>query len=178
VPVDVRIIAATSRDLQAEVSAGRYRADLYYRLNVVNQAMPPLRERLSDLPLLCEHMLESLCRELGLPPREISPEALDRLRLHKWPGNIRELRNVLELMMSDAVALTLADLDAALQTAEPVPPAAPQTSLSLAEAIAEAERAAIRKSLLACGGNKARAAAELGISRTSLYEKIALLGLG
>jgi transcriptional regulator with PAS, ATPase and Fis domain len=180
VPVDVRIIAATSRDLQAEVSAGRYRADLYYRLNVVNLAMPPLRERLSDLPLLCEHMLESLCRDLGLPPREIAPEALDRLRLHPWPGNIRELRNVLEraLMMSDAVALTLADLDAALKTAEPLPPAAPPASLTLAEAIAEAERAAIRKSLLACGGNKARAAAELGISRTSLYEKIALLGLG
>ena len=89
VPVDVRIVAATSRDLQAEVNAGRFRADLYYRLNVVTLPMPPLRERLSDLPLLCEHMIEALCQKLGLPLREISPEALERLHRHNWPGNIR-----------------------------------------------------------------------------------------
>ena len=180
VPVDVRIVAATSRDLQAEVNAGRFRADLYYRLNVVTLPMPPLRERLSDLPLLCEHMIEALCQKLGLPLREISPEALERLHRHNWPGNIRELQNVLErsLMMSDGDTLTLAEINAAMLPAQASEPAAESVGQSLAEAIAEAEKAAIRNCLAACAGNKARAAAELGISRTSLYEKIALLGLG
>ena len=180
VPVDVRIVAATSRDLEAEIDAGRFRTDLYYRLNVVTLSMPPLRERLADLPLLCEHMLEAQCHELGLPLREISPEALQSLYRHVWPGNIRELQNVLEraLMMSDGEVLTAADIDAVLPSARAAPTAAEPVGLGLAGAIAEAERAAIRKALTACGGNKARAAAELGISRTSLYEKIALLGLG
>ncbi len=178
IPVDVRIVAATSRDLQADVEAGRFRADLYYRLNVVTLNIPPLRERLTDLPLLCEHMLERLCQKLGLPPREISAEALSRLHQHNWPGNIRELQNVLEraLMMSDSETLLLADIDASL----PIARAAPQASasLSLAQTIAEAEKTAIRNALASCGGNKARAAVELGISRTSLYEKLALHGLG
>ncbi len=180
VPVDVRIVAATSRDLQAEVEAGRFRTDLYYRLNVVTLAIPPLRERLADLPLLCEHMLEALCRKLGLPLRDIAAEALQRLYQHHWPGNIRELQNVLEraLMMSDGEALALADIDAVLPAARIAVAVATPVGLGLAEAIADAERAAIRKALDACGGNKARAATELGISRTSLYEKIALLGLG
>ncbi|MBI5108748.1 MAG: sigma 54-interacting transcriptional regulator [Rhodocyclales bacterium] len=178
VPIDVRILAATSRDLQAEVDAGRFRTDLYYRLNVVTLSIPPLRERLADLPLLCEHMLETLCHKLGLPLRDIAADALQRLHQHGWPGNIRELQNVLEraLMMSDGEVLARADIDAVLPAAKAAAPA--PASLSLAEAIAEAERHSIRKALAACGGNKARAAAELGISRTSLYEKIALLGLG
>ncbi|MBI5897696.1 MAG: sigma 54-interacting transcriptional regulator [Rhodocyclales bacterium] len=177
-PVDVRLVAATSRDLQAEVEAGRFRTDLYYRLNVVTLSIPPLRERLSDLPPLCEHMLEALCRKLGLPLRDISAEAVQRLHQHHWPGNIRELQNVLEraLMMSDGEILAQADIDAVLPAAKAAAPA--PANLSLAEAIAEAERNSIRKALAACAGNKARAAAELGISRTSLYEKIALLGLG
>ena len=180
VPVDVRIVAATGRDLLAEVEAGRFRTDLYYRLNVVTLSIPPLRERLDDLPLLCEHMLETLCHKLGLPLRAISPEALQRLYRHHWPGNIRELQNALEraLMMSDGETLTLADIDAVLPAAKAAAAATAPTGHSLAEAIAEAERTSIRKALAACGGNKARAAAELGISRTSLYEKIALLGLG
>ena len=180
VPVDVRIVAATSRDLQAEVDAGRFRNDLYYRLNVVTLSMPPLRERLADLPLLCEHMMETLCRKLGLPLREITPEALQRLYQHAWPGNIRELQNVLEraLMMSDDDVLAQEDIDAVLPAAKLQPAAAAPIGRSLAEAIAEAEKAAIAKALTSCGGNKTRVAAELGISRASLYEKMALLGLG
>jgi transcriptional regulator with PAS, ATPase and Fis domain len=180
VPVDVRIVAATSRTLHTDVAAGRFRADLYYRLNVVTLTTPPLRERLADLPLLCEHMLEALCRKLGLPPREISPEALQALHRQPWPGNIRELQNVLEraLMMSDGELLTLADIATVLPAPTPAAAVAGPESLSLADAIADAEKAVIRKALAASGGNKARAAAALGISRTSLYEKIALLGLG
>ena len=180
IPVDVRIVAATSRDLRAELDAGRFRADLYYRLNVVNLSMPPLRERLGDLPLLCEHMMERLCRKLGLPLREMSPEALQRLYEHDWPGNIRELQNVLEraLMMSDVDVLAQSDIDAVLPTVKLAPAAVPPCGRSLAEAIAEAEKAAIRRTMAACGGNKTRVAAELGISRASLYEKMALLGLG
>jgi transcriptional regulator with PAS, ATPase and Fis domain len=178
--VDVRIVAATSRDLKTEIDAGRFRPDLYYRLNVVTLSMPPLRDRLADLPLLCEHMMEALCRKLGLPLREISAEALQRLYQHSWPGNIRELQNVLEraLMMSDGDALTLADIEAVLPApAVPLTPIGP-AGLSLAEAVMDAEKSAIRKALASCGGNKARTATELGISRTSLYEKLALLGLG
>lgn len=182
VSVDVRIVAATSRDLQAEIDAGRFRPDLYYRLNVVTLTMPPLRERLSDLPLLCEHMLEQLCIKLGLPPREISFEAVQRLSLYHWPGNIRELQNVLErsLMMHDGDIVTAEDINAMLPVtkAPPLISAPIPISFSLASAIAEAEKSAILKALTACSGNKARAASELGISRTSLYEKLALLGLG
>jgi transcriptional regulator with PAS, ATPase and Fis domain len=177
--VDVRILAATSRDLQADVASGRFRADLFYRLNVVQLTMPPLRQRISDLPLLCEVKLEALCRKLGMPPHEIAPEALRRLEAHDWPGNVRELQNVLEraLMMSDGDVLGIADIDAVLPPAQ-AGMSAPGAGPSLADAIAEAEKAAIRRALAACGGNKAKAAVELGISRTSLYEKIALLGIG
>ena len=177
---DVRIVAATSRDLQAEVSAGRFRADLYYRLNVVTLSMPPLRQRLDDLPLLCEHLMEKLCRRLGLAPHELAPEALQRLGQHDWPGNVRELQNVLEraLMMADDAVVSAS----AVQRILPLLPAAPPATVaanspSLAEAVAQAERQAIRDALRQCDGNKARAASLLGISRTSLYEKITALEL-
>jgi transcriptional regulator with PAS, ATPase and Fis domain len=180
VTVDARIVAASSRDLRAEVEAGRFRADLFYRLNVVTLSIPPLRERLSDLPQLCEHMLEKLCRKLGLTPRDISADALQRLREHGWPGNVRELQNVLEraLMMSDLETLQPADFEGLLPAARGPQRSAEAAGLSLAQAIAEAEKGAIQRALAACGGNKARAAAQLGISRTSLYEKLASLGLG
>ena len=185
---DVRIVAATSRDLQQEVTQGRFRADLFYRLNVVMLTMPPLRERLDDLPLLCEHLLESLCRKLGLLPRELAPQALERLTQHAWPGNIRELQNVLEraLMMSDADTVSARDIDRIIPAAAAITAtAAAATALAgtgaakpLAEVIEEAERSAIREALRLCGGNKPKAASLLGISRTSLYEKISTLDIG
>ncbi len=177
VSVDVRIIAATSRDLQAEVNAGRFRADLYYRLNVVTLLVPPLRERLEDIPLLCEAILETLSKKLSLPLREISVNALNRLLQHEWPGNIRELQNVLEraVMMSDNETLLSADIDAVLNVSGK--PKSVQPGLSLQQTVNAAEKAAILKAMSAAGGNKARAATELGISRTSLYEKLALHGI-
>jgi transcriptional regulator with PAS, ATPase and Fis domain len=182
VPVDLRVVAATSRNLQADVAAGRFRPDLYYRLNVVTLKVPALRNRLEDLSALCGHLLDSLTDKLRLPPRNIAPQALERLAAHDWPGNIRELRNVLEraVLMSDADTVTSEDLDAILP-ALPVPAAPTQSTepadLSLGEAVRNAEKAAIVRALVACGGNKARAAAQLGISRTSLYEKVTLLGV-
>ncbi len=177
-PVDVRVIAATSRDLVADVANGRFRADLYYRLNVVTLAIPPLRERFGDLPLLCEFLAEDICRRLGLAPRNVGAAVVERLRRHDWPGNVRELSNVLEraLMMSEGDGLAVADLDRILPPARAAA-AAPGGQPTLGQALAEAERNAIRAALQSCGGNKAQAAKFLGISRASLYEKIAALGI-
>ena len=178
--VDVRIVAATSCDLQIEMAAGRFRPDLYYRLNVVSLHMPPLRERLSDLPALCEHLLDALTHKLRLPPREIAPEARNRLAQHAWPGNIRELSNTLErvLLMSDADTITLENVDTMLPAVGSIPATevTPAPS-SLSDTLRSAEKIAIADALLACGGNRARAAVQLGISRTSLYEKVAQYGL-
>jgi len=193
ISINVRVVAATSRDLQMEVAQGRFRADLYYRLNVVVLTMPPMRERMEDLPILCESLLDRLCQRMKLPPRELAASALERLYLHAWPGNIRELQNVLEraLMMSDAEVLGAEDFKhilpivsaeknlsmtptPALQQAQP-----PQATehLLLSDIIAKAERRAFVDALQICGGNKAQAASYLGISRTSFYEKLATMNL-
>ena len=109
--VDVRIIAATSIDLKQLVKEGRFRSDLYYRLNVLPIAVPPLRERLSDLEALCEMILEQIAARTGLPPREITASAIATLSSYDWPGNVRELRNVLEraTMLTDNCRLTAED---------------------------------------------------------------------
>ncbi len=128
--VDVRVIAATSRDLAAMVADGRFRADLYYRLNVLPIRLPALRDRLADIEALADALLDDIARRSSLPHKSLSADALDRLAGHDWPGNIRELRNVLEqaALMTDAPVLWPADLDNALAaaprsgTALPVPP--------------------------------------------------------
>ncbi|MDP3626532.1 MAG: sigma 54-interacting transcriptional regulator, partial [Hydrogenophaga sp.] len=185
--VDVRIVAATSRDLAVMVTQGTFRADLFYRLNVLPIRLPPLRERLPDLEALVEALSEDIARRSGLPARSVSPEALSLLALQAWPGNIRELRNTLEqaaLMTDDlvleprhfgaAMAVALAG-DAAPQTARAAPatvPAAPAPRL-LSEQVAEVERAAIAAALRATGGNRVRAAQQLGMSRAALYDRLA-----
>jgi transcriptional regulator with PAS, ATPase and Fis domain len=182
VKVDVRVIAATSRDLQQLVQEGRFRSDLYYRLNVLRINVPPLRERLDDLPALCEVMLERIAERTGLPLRELTPEALVALNAHAWPGNVRELRNVLEqvMMMTEGPRLAAADFAGVLPAAAvyPVPgrrPGPRVTVQRLAEAVAQAERVAIAEALQSTGGNKVAAAQLLGISRATLYERIAVL---
>ncbi len=201
--VDVRVIAATSRDLGAMVAEGRFRADLYYRLNVLPIRLPPLRDRLADLEPLADALLDDIARRSALPQRGLSAEALDRLAAHDWPGNIRELRNVLEqaALMTDAAVLGAADVAAALGTATPAgpvsravpgpvmppppgsaaappPPAQAAPALSdirpLAEMVGELESRAILQALAATGGNKLAAARLLGIARATLYEKLAL----
>jgi transcriptional regulator with PAS, ATPase and Fis domain len=125
--VDVRVIAATSQDLAAMVSDGRFRADLYYRLHVLPLRLPPLRERLADLPALAEAFVEDIARRGGLPPRSLAPSALGWLARQRWPGNIRELRNVLEqaLLLSDDVVLDERHFDAVRPDGTLVPEAVP-----------------------------------------------------
>ena len=184
--VDVRVIAATGVDLAGRVADGRFRSDLYYRLNVLPIRLPPLRERLSDLEALCAHLLGQIALRTGLPQRDIAPDAIARLAAYDWPGNVRELRNALEqvVMLGDTPRLGAGDFAAVLPggaaIAPPLPavaadPAEPAQSLALA--VAQAERTAIMAALAACQGRKTAAAARLGISRATLYQKIATLGL-
>jgi DNA-binding NtrC family response regulator len=162
---EARLLAATNRDLQREIAAGRFREDLYYRMAVFPIQLPALRERLTDLPLLCEGMVRDLGRSLGKPVKGVSPEALDALAGYGFPGNVRELRNLIEraIIVSSTEWLRPEDLGpfAARSADSPRPaPAAPIEDRVLAEA------------LTAAGGNKARAAAALGISRFTLLRRL------
>ena len=183
-PLDVRVIAATSRDLQAMVASGEFRADLYYRLNVLQIRVPPLRERLGDLDALADHLLDDIARRGAMAPRTLAPDALDLLARHRWPGNIRELRNLLEQasLMSDEAQLGAAQL-APLLPALPAPLAGAQSVRNpdilaaadtlLPQAVAALEARMIDDALAAEGGNKVAAARRLGIARATLYEKLA-----
>lgn len=177
--VDVRVIAATSRDLERMVAEGAFRADLYYRLNVISLRTPPLRERLEDIALLADYLVDAICRNQGMPPRGISTGAINRLCRHDWPGNVRELANVLEraLLMSDSDTLEADDMESVMPTVQRAvePTVVGLRPLGMAEAVAQAEREAIRLALISSRGNKAEAARQLGISRAALYEKMAAL---
>ena len=174
IKVDVRVIAATSRDLRALVAQGRFREDLYYRLSVLPIRLPALRERLADLDALAESLLESIALRTGMPQRELDASALAALAAHDWPGNVRELRNALEqaAMLTDHARLSARDFSAVLP-ARPDAPARPPGPRPLPEQIAELERRSIRAALEASRGNKVAAAKLLGISRATLYEKLA-----
>jgi transcriptional regulator with PAS, ATPase and Fis domain len=177
IKVDVRVLAATSRDLKAMVAEGRFREDLYYRLNVLPVRVPPLRERLADLEALAESLLESIAQRTGMPQRELAPSALAVLAAHAWPGNIRELRNVLEqaAMLTDNGRLGAEDFARVLPAVAPAraEPGATPHLRPLPQLIAELERSTIQSALAATGGNKVSAAKLLGISRATLYEKLA-----
>lgn len=177
--VDVRIIAATSRDLEKMVADGQFRADLYYRLNVITLKTPPLRERPEDMALLADYLIEQISRLQGIPLHGISTSALNRLLQHDWPGNVRELANVLEraLLMSDGDILESDNLDQVMPKVKASLVPSMANALSIAEVVAQAERQAILSALRICLGNKAQAARLLGISRAALYEKIAVLGV-
>jgi transcriptional regulator with PAS, ATPase and Fis domain len=175
IKVDVRVIAATSRDLKAMVAEGRFREDLYYRLNVLPVRVPPLRERLPDLEALAESLLESIAERTGMPQRELAPSALAVLAAHPWPGNIRELRNVLEqaAMLTDNARLGAEDFVRVLPGAPARAEAGKPLQLRpLPQLIAELERSSIQSALAITGGNKVSAAKMLGISRATLYEKL------
>jgi transcriptional regulator with PAS, ATPase and Fis domain len=182
--IDVRVIAATSVDLAARVAEGRFRSDLYYRLNVLQLALPPLRARLDDLPLLTERLLDDISIRIG-QPLEISPDAIEQLSHYHWPGNVRELRNILEraLLMNETQRLRAEHIASVLpRSTRPTEPSnksggQPGTLTSLAQATAEAERSAIAAALNATSGNKVAAAHLLGISRAALYQKLETLGL-
>jgi len=179
VKVNVRVIAATSADLAQRVKDGRFRSDLYYRLNVVSIALPPLRKCLADLELLCAHILDQLSESENLPRATMTPSAIAALARYDWPGNVRELRNVLEraLILTDKYRLTAEDFSNFL----PVSTAsvAPRNGAirPYSEAEAEFERQTLCAALDAAEGQAAEAARLLGISRANFYKKLAKAGI-
>jgi len=170
--VDVRLIAVTNQDLEAEVADGRFRADLFYRLNVVHMRLPALRERRDDIPLLAAHYVERYSRIFNVEPKAIEPEALARLTAYDWPGNVRELQNVIErcFALARQATIDLASLPAAVRSGPPVPPALDFGDV--VPSLEEAERSVILAALRQSGGNKNQAARALGIDRQRLYRKL------
>jgi DNA-binding NtrC family response regulator len=175
VKVDVRVVAATHRNLEALVAEGQFRHDLYYRLNVITIRVPPLRERMDDLVPLAAHFLEKHGRRLGRPACSLSPEAMETLLRHAWPGNARELENVIEraLVLGRGDVLHVEDLPEALRAR---PASIPATDAPL-RPLSEVERAHIERTLREVHGNKAAAARLLGFDRKTLYRKLELYGI-
>jgi two-component system response regulator PilR (NtrC family) len=179
--VDVRIVAATNRRLEDEVAAGRFREDLYYRLNVIEISLPPLRERVDDIPLLAAHFAEKYAHELGKPVADLSEEALARLMDYRFPGNVRELENVIEraVALSRGEAIELESLPPTLL--DPAEPAAtsriPPGGVDLETQMNDYERELLLDALEAAGGVKKRAAKLLGISFRSYRYRLEKLGL-
>ncbi len=198
IPVDVRVISATNRDLAASVSAEKFRADLYYRLRVVQIDLPPLRDRREDIPMLAQHFLQNYAKKYRLKCTEIDAEAMRRLVAYDWPGNVRELRNAIErsAVMANSNTLRSEDLDEGIEgkTAFEKPADVFQRSdpsnvtemtellqipylADFREARREFERAYIERVLNEMGGNVTRAAERVGMHRQSLQQKLKDLGL-
>jgi DNA-binding NtrC family response regulator len=185
--VDVRVIAATNRDLQRGMKDGTFRPDLYYRLNVVTLHLPPLRERKDDIPLLIQHFLKTKASSLGLPEKSFSQEALATLMSHPWPGNVRELENVVEraMVLSQAPVLDPCDLPRELlERSEPHaadnggdPERAVAKETTLSAAVDRLEHELIMNALAATGYNQTRAAEILGTTRRILKYKMDKLGI-
>ena len=177
VRVDVRVLAATNKDLTNEIRGGRFREDLYFRLNVIPIFVPPLRDRAGDIPLLADHFMAELAREYGRRPKKLDTGAVTGLRSYRWPGNVRELRNVIErlMIMVPGDTIGLADLGfldgsvAAIQDAG--------ASLPLLEARDRFERDYILRALAAQQGNISRTAEALGVERSNLYRKMRAFGI-
>lgn len=181
-PMQARLIVASSRPLEQEVAAGRFRVDLYYRLNVVAFTIPPLRERKDVIPHLVRGFLDESSARAGRPVTGIAPESLRALQAHAWPGNIRELRNVIEraVALCPSHVIHLDDLPELFHHLQPDPEPArrPETATpSLVRSKDEAERYCITDALRRNGNNRLRAASELGISRMTLYNKLHKYGL-
>ncbi len=179
---DVRVIAATNADLEAEVQAGRFREDLYYRLNVITIALPPLRKRSEDVPLLAHHFLARYAEENGKPLSDIAPAAMALLMDHPWPGNVRELENVIEraVVLSTGPVLDVELLPPSVRQPNAVAaPAAhlPNNGLSLKEAVSEYERQLIVRALQMSGGIQKRAAEMLHVKPTTLHEMMKRLNI-
>jgi len=178
VAVDFRIVSATNRDLRQRVDEGRFRADLLYRLSCVTIHLPPLRERVEDIPLLADHFLAACAARHRLALPAIGAPAMELLCAYHWPGNVRELRNVMEALavLVEGRAIAAADVKRELATARPAPAAAPAEPAA-PQTLAEIERLAILEALVATGWNRRAAARRLGISASTIFEKIRKLGL-
>jgi len=176
--VDVRVIAATNRDLEREVKAGTFRADLFYRLRVLPVVLPPLRERSSDIPALLKSFIDQYNREFGRNLRRVAPDAMEVLLAYHWPGNIRELRIVAErsVLLADGEVLTKSMLPAELYSAPP-PEADPVVELGPEGLDIEAlERALLQQALLRAGGNRTTAGRLLGLSRHQIRNRLKKYG--
>ncbi|MDR3074001.1 MAG: sigma-54 dependent transcriptional regulator [Deltaproteobacteria bacterium] len=180
--VDIRVVTATNKDLQAEVEQGTFREDLYYRLNVVHLMLPPLRERREDIPLLVVHFVEKMVRENGFSPKIFTPEALDFLSGYEWPGNIRQLENMVERCMvmapSDSIEVQdlppeIRDEETQLKSAVDLLPVA----LNLAETMDKLEAALVRRALARAEFVQVKAAESLGISKSLLQYKLRKYGI-
>lgn len=187
---DVRVVAATNRDLTAEVSAGRFREDLYYRLNVICLKVPALRSRGDDVVQLAEHFAQHYAREEGVLPIRLGAAAMIRLTAYGWPGNVRELKNLIERLtiLFPGREITIADLPAEIAATGPPDRSATiageaaatisgPTSASIGNALADAERDLLLSALKKSGGHKGRAADQLGISRHAFKRRLQRLGI-
>ena len=177
--VDVRVLAATNKDLLNEIRDGRFREDLYFRLNVIPIFVPPLRERSEDIPLLAEHFMAIMAAEYGRRPKRLAPEAVARLQQYPWPGNVRELRNIIERLIIMVAGDTITAQDLAFlgrdgQTLFEPPPVA---GGRLAEARDQFEKDYILRALAAAHGNMSRTAEVLGVERSNLYKKMKAFGI-
>lgn len=179
IKIDVRLVAATNKDLVAEVRAGRFREDLYYRLNVVRLAMPPLRDRREDIEPLVQHFLEKYKAETGKKISEISPRALSALIAHEWPGNVRELQNAIEraVVLCRGDIITPHDLPHEVRGDNEICLTLPQTGSNLTDILDDLERQLIIQTLRREGASQTRAAEALGIARTTLRYKMEKYGL-
>lgn len=176
IPVDVRVIAASNKDLRRLVADGLFQADLYYRLDVLTLVVPPLRDRVEDIPLLAKAFLETLSRKLGMASRGFTDEALALLSAYAWPGNVRELKNTVEkcLVLSDGGIITRSDVLDALGEGSSSSADNPDGNAqrNLQSLVRTAERETIARVLRECGGNRSEAARRLGIDRTTLWRKL------
>jgi len=177
--VDVRVIAATNKDLQDEIRAGQFREDLYFRLNVIPISVPPLRERPDDIPLLADHFMAEFASEYGRRLKTLDPGATALLQSYGWPGNVRELRNVIErlMIMVPGETITTSDLSF-LDVPRPRPArSAPAERLTLHDARDQFERDLILRTLAEQQGNMSRTADVLGVERSNLYRKMKTFGI-
>jgi two-component system response regulator AtoC len=181
IKIDVRVLAATTKDLAGEVKEGRFRDDLFYRINVLQVTVPPLRERAGDLGPLVQHFLDKTAKRLGLQVEQVDPSVLRALQRYLWPGNVRELENVIEraMVMAGGRTIELKDLPPALQEAQAQasPLLAGEGTLSIKEASRRLERELIRRALEQTGGNRTQASRLLEISHPALLYKMKEYGL-
>ncbi len=176
--VDSRVVLATNEELSRAVAEGRFRQDLYYRVNVINIELPSLRERISDIPLLAQHFLTSVCEESGRKVEGFTDDALTALRRYQWPGNVRELQNVVEraVLLGKGPRITPSDLPNQLSSGAPIV-VQPSSGVSLKNALDAPERQIILDALQSNNWNRNATAELLGINRTTLYKKMKKLGL-
>jgi DNA-binding NtrC family response regulator len=190
IPVDVRLLAATNKDLEAEIAKGNFREDLYYRVKVIHVHMPPLREIREEVPLLANHFLKEYCRETNHEPLEFSSGVLRKLSVAGWPGNVRQLRNEVMRLAACARGKTITEDDlfeGVPLTQAPAPPAAAAAAagagakagrVSLKQAVEELEARMIAEALESTRNNQLQAAKQLGLSRQGLINKMKRYELG